>query len=293
MYKIISPATSANMAAGFDSFGVCFNMDNELYFEEFDGAIVINNHADTFRNKENLIVKSFYKASEILGYSPKGIKIDVKSGIPVSRGLGSSAACITSGVTAAYLLSNNKVNRSEIFEISTQIEGHPDNVAPNLFGGASISYTDGGKYKTAKFNISDKFYFITMIPQYKLSTQKARSVLPESYSANDCVFNISHAGIMILALISGNEALLADALQDKLHQPYRAPLIEDYEEILRICKNSGAIGCYLSGAGPTMVAIATNERVLPRIKKEFFDNKISMDVRVNKINPKGLEYFKK
>lgn len=291
MYKIISPATSANMAAGFDSFGVCFNMENELTFEEFDGAIVINNHADTFRNKENLIAKSFYKTSEILGYTPKGVKIDVKSGIPVSRGLGSSASCITAGVTAAYLLSKNKVNKSEIFELSTQIEGHPDNVAPNLFGGASISYTDKGKYKTAKFGISDKFSFITLIPQYKLSTQKARSVLPEEYSAKDCVFNISHASIMVLALISGNESLLRDALSDKLHQPYRAPLIENYDKIVKICKNSGALGCYLSGAGPTMIAVASNDKVLPRIKKELLDNKISLDIRLNKINPKGLEYF--
>lgn len=291
MFKIISPATSANLASGFDSFGICFNIANEILAEEFQDAIIVNNHGDTLRNKENLIVKSFFYGCETLGYKPKGLKLNVRSSIPVARGLGSSASCINAGVTAAYLISGNKVNKSEIFEISTLIEGHPDNIAPNIFGGASISYRNGKEFKAAKFNVADKFSFITIIPEYRLSTSKARSVLPETYSREDCVYNISHASILTLALISGNESLLRDALHDKLHQPYRSVLIENYEKIIKICMEHGALGCYLSGAGPTMVAVSTDTKTVGKLRKAFSDERIQVNVFVNKINRKGLEYF--
>lgn len=292
MFKIISPATSANLAAGFDSFGICFNIANEIYAEEFQDAIIVNNHADTIRNKENLIVKSFFYGCETLGYKPKGLKLNIRSSIPVARGLGSSASCINAGVTAAYLISGNRVNKSEIFEISTIIEGHPDNIAPNIFGGASISYKSGNEYKAAKFNVADKFSFVTIIPEYRLSTSKARSVLPQTYSSEDCVFNISHASILALALVSGNESLLKDALFDKLHQPYRSALIENYEKIIEICMAHGALGCYLSGAGPTMIAVTTDTKSIGKLRKAFSDERIQVNVFVNKINKKGLEYYK-
>ena len=204
-HKIISYATSANVGPGFDCIGLCLSVFNTFIFSEFDDAVIINNNADTIKNKENLIVKSFYAAAEILGKKFKGLKINVKSNIPLSRGLGSSAACITAGVAAAYLLSGQTPVKSDLYEISAKIEGHPDNVAPNIFGAGTVSYISEGKYKCMGFKVSDKYKFLALIPDFKLSTQKAREILPDMINREDVVYNLSRVNLLISALQYGND----------------------------------------------------------------------------------------
>jgi homoserine kinase len=223
MYKIISPASSANIGPGFDCLGVCLSMANSMVFSEFEDAVVINNHADTIRNKENLIIKSLFAGCEILGIRLKGVKLDVKTEIPLSRGLGSSASCICAGVAAAFLFAGMPLKKNEIFEIAAHLEGHADNVAPNLYGGLTLSYNVDGKYRCERYQMDEKYQFLACIPDFKLSTRKAREVLPEQYPREDIVFNMTRVGILLGALQTGNQREIAVGLQDKLHQPYRLP----------------------------------------------------------------------
>lgn len=292
MYKIISPATSANMGAGFDCLGVCLSLANNMIFSEYDDAVIINNHADTIRNKSNLIIKSLYDTCEIIGTSIKGVKLDIKTAIPLSRGLGSSASCISAGIAAAYMFAGITPNKSEIFELAAKMEGHADNVAPNIFGGGTLSYKKDGLFNCMNMNINPQYQFVAMIPDFKLSTKKAREVLPAAYSREDVVFNLSRVGMMINALQSGNNSLLSDALDDRIHQPYRIALIRGYDEVVKIAKKCGAIGTYLSGAGPSIMAITDQEDTAKKIIQAFREKDLNWQVEDLHINTEGLECYK-
>ncbi len=294
MIKIISKATSANLGPGFDCMGICLDLANTLTFEEYDDAIIVNNYADTMKNRQNLIVNSFLRASDIIGYSPKGLKLNVKTSVPLSRGLGSSATCITAGVLGAYLLSGEKVNMQEIFGISATIEGHPDNVSPNIYGGMTLSYTkDDGSFSYIKFNVDKKYRFVAMIPDFKLSTEKSRQVLPESYTRQDAVFNVSRNSMLIHALQAGDNEVLRDALHDRIHQPYRKSLIKNYDEITSLLLESGAIGTYLSGAGPTIMGIIDSESTFNNISSALRNSNYAMgwNCEMLTIDNDGIEWY--
>ena len=292
MYKIISNATSANIGPGFDCLGICFNVGNTIRVEEYDDCVIINHHADTVRNKNNLIVKSMYQAADIIGYNLKGVNLEVKTNIPLSRGLGSSASCIAAGVAATFLLSGNVPVKSDIFEIATNIEGHPDNVAANIFGGLNLAYQQGDKHRCIQYQIDKKFRFIAIVPNFSLSTVKAREVLPDKYGREDVVYNIAKVSTLITALQLGNSKLLADSLDDKLHQPYRKELISDYDQIVEIAKSCGAVGTYISGAGPTIMAIADSSDVLGKIQAKIDAEQPNWSATDMSVSYEGIECFK-
>ena len=293
MFKIVSRATSANLGAGFDCLGVCLSIENTFVFSEYEDAIIVNNHADTLRNKNNLVIRSYFKACDILGIKPcSGLKLDVKTVVPLSRGLGSSATCITAGVTAAFLFGGLELDKSEIFEISARIEGHPDNVAPNIFGNATLAYTYKDKFKCLPFKVDPKYYFIAMIPDFKLSTQRARDVLPASYSREDAVFNMTRTAMTMHALQNGANDLLKEALDDRMHQKYRAPLIRSYKNAVRTARAAGAIGTFISGAGPTLMAISDDKEVFKKLQNSFNQSKLNWQVELLSVNSDGLECFR-
>ncbi len=291
MFKIISYATSANVGPGFDCLGICLSAANILHFSEFEDAVVINNHADTLKNRENLIAKSFFKTADILGKKFSGVKIDIKAGIPLSRGLGSSASCITAGAAAACLLSGITPVKSDLFEMAAEMEGHPDNVAPNIFGGGILSYASGGKYKCLGFKIDEKYRFLALIPNFRLSTQKARAILPETYPREDAVFNVSRVAMLLTAFQFGNDGLLNEALDDRLHQPYRKALIKDYDAVVNICRDCGAVGTYLSGAGPTIMSVVTSDAVPQKIARKLSESGLNWQPQLRRINNDGIECF--
>lgn len=292
-YQIISKATSANIGPGFDCLGVCLSMSNIMHFEEYDGAIVLNNHADTFRNKNNLVVQSFLRASERIGYEPKGLRLSIKTVVPLSRGLGSSATCITAGVLAAFLLSDSGFSRSDIFDISAEIEGHADNVAPNIFGGATMAYkVDEYRHRALGFTVDAKFRFVALVPEFKLSTQKAREVLPLAYPLEDVVFNMNRMMLVKEGLEHGDSELLRLGLHDRLHQDYRKPLIKNFDDVTSLCADCGAVGTYLSGAGPTIMAIIDDEAVFKDICSALRESPFSATwtPELLEVDYRGLEW---
>lgn len=252
--KISVPATSANIGPGFDALGFALSLFNTCEFK-------VTNEKEEFQQNlaDNLIYKSYQKAFDCYGKQAIPVKFDTTTNIPISRGLGSSAACIVMGIMAAFSVMGKNFDKKEILKIATQIEGHPDNVAPAIFSCAVASILKGEEVFVEKFEISDKFKFLAIIPDFELSTKKARQALPENYTKEDAVHNISRVSMLILSLISGNEDNLKVALEDKIHEPYRLKLIPEIDKIEEIITNSSAIGHYLSGAGSTIMVILKSD----------------------------------
>lgn len=248
-------ATSANLGPGFDSFGICFNLYNEYSFEvsnEYEIFEFTEKYSNPFNN---LIIKSYEEVFNYLNKEIIPIKLkQLVQNIPSSRGLGSSASCIVSGVMIANDILGNVLSTDEVFQIASKIEGHPDNVAPLIYGGLTCSFKND-KYYTVKCNISECFKFTVCIPSFELKTSVARSVLPKSISMSDAVSNISHSVALIKALEYGDMELLKAANVDKLHQDYRFPLINGSDYFIKFAKQSNAT-CMISGAGPTILLIS-------------------------------------
>ncbi|AVP53876.1 homoserine kinase [Clostridium tetani] len=271
MLEIKVPGTSANFGPGFDSLGVALSIYNKFYVEEIESGIYIEGCEEKYRNDKNLFYVSMKKVFDKFGYKLKGLRIKIEGDIPESRGLGSSASCIVGGVMAANDFIGNKLSKEEMLEISTEIEGHPDNVAPAIFGGMTAVVKDKDRIYHDKIDIDKNINFHALIPNFILSTKKSREVLPKTVDYKDAVFNVGRVALMISSLISGKYENLEVAFEDKLHQPYRKELIENYDDVIVKCKKNGALGVFLSGAGPTIMAITdkNNEDFLKNMNEEL------------------------
>jgi homoserine kinase len=255
MVCIKVPATSANMGPGFDCLGVALDLYNYFEIEETASGLEIIGCDALYSNETNLIYTSMQKCFEVLNYQPKCLKININSNIPISRGLGSSAACIVGGVAAANELAGGKLAKAQLLEIANRLEGHPDNVAAALMGGLTIAVQDKGKVYYESVKIADSLRFCAIIPDFTLSTSEARAALPNNLTYGDAIFNISRAALLVTALSNGSYDLIKYACEDALHQPYRSKLIPGYDEIVQRSKDLDCLGVFLSGAGPTIMAI--------------------------------------
>ena len=256
--KVKVPATSANIGAGFDCLGMAVSIYNEYTFEKASDFF-ITGCPDEYANKNNLVYTSFKKAFEVCGKESPMVHIHINADIPVSRGLGSSAACIVGGVLAANSFMGNCMSEDEVFKLCTELEGHPDNVAPAIFGGLQACFVEEDAVYHNEFSIHDSYYFTALIPPFPLSTAESRSVLPKAIERKDAVYNMSHAVATLRYLENGNYDLLTVALRDCLHQPYRFPLIKDANKVVEICEKYGGKIVYLSGAGPTLMCVSKED----------------------------------
>lgn len=248
-------ATSANIGPGFDCLGICFDIYNEYAFEKSSKYELVGFHKNYSKPKYNLIISAYEKVFDIKNKKLEYIKlIEVVKNIPNSRGLGSSASCIVAGILIANEILGNILDKDEIFQIASSIEGHPDNVAPLIFGGFTCSFMDE-KYYTVKLNVSGNLKFKVLIPPFELKTSLARSVLPTNIQIKDAVFNISHAIGMIKGIEDGNMELIKISKKDVLHEPYRYQLIKGSNEVITLAEQNNAV-CMISGAGSTLLMIS-------------------------------------
>ena len=191
--------------------------------------------------------------------------------IPLSRGLGSSAAAIVAGLKAANALLGNRFSRRELLQMATNIEGHPDNVAPAIFGGFTISVVTRGRVECFSLMPRMPLKLVVAVPEFPLSTRLARSVLPEQVKMKDAVFNVSRAALLVAALTKGQPRFLRNAFADALHQPYREKLIPGMKDVFRAACRAGALGASLSGAGPCLIAYTLeNEEAVGQAMVEAF-----------------------
>lgn len=260
MIHIKVPATSANMGPGFDCAGIALQLYNELWVEKIEKGfeILSKNDKQIPTDDKNLIystIKSFYEDEEI---EMPGIRLIQKDEIPMTRGLGSSAACIVSGLLAANCLSGKNYSIDTIAQKAARLEGHPDNSNPALMGNMIISAMYDKGMKCVKLDVPRNLIFAVMIPDFALSTSESRSVLPDKYTRSQAVFNSSRTGLLVASMMTGNLDNLRVAMDDAIHQPYRKKLIRGYEEIFNAARENGSKAEYLSGAGPTLMAVVTD-----------------------------------
>ncbi len=248
------PATTANLGPGFDAFGCALQLYTDVTFEETDSGLEITGCDEAFTGPDNLAYVSYCAVLASMSEDVRGIKIHIESNIPVCRGLGSSAALLVAGAIGANVLRGNRLSTQGLLNITNAMEGHPDNLAPAFYGGLTASMVDNGLPVTVNFPLHPDWDIIALIPEFDLPTHKARGVLPTEVPRADAIYNISHGAMVLKALELGDEKLLRNAMQDRLHQPYRKKMITDYEKIEALVRTTGAAFC-LSGAGPTLLCI--------------------------------------
>lgn len=250
------PATTANIGPGFDSMGCALALYNYITCEVLPaGKLVITGCPEPYQNEENLAVQGYRAVLSRLGLPNEGLSLNIRAEIPVCRGLGSSAALIAGGAAAANLLHGSPLPPAELLEVTNEIEGHPDNLAPAIYGGLTASLVEDGKPRTVKLPLSPTLRWVAAIPDFELSTHLARAVLPKEVAFVDAVYNASHVAVLVGALGRGDRELIAMALRNRLHQPYREKLIPEYNKVKTVAEQCGAIAFCISGAGPTLLAL--------------------------------------
>jgi homoserine kinase len=255
--KVSVPATSANVGSGFDALGLAVTLYNTATFEESD--VLDISAADGTRiprGETNLIYRSAKMLFDRVGKKMPPLKIVQTNPIPMARGLGSSSACIIAGLLGANRMLGDVLNKQELLTLATAIEGHPDNVAPALLGGLTSSVFEEGQVYSVKRDVDRSLCFAAFVPDYKLLTEAARAALPKEVPHKDAVYNLSRAALVPAAFCEGRHDLLGIATEDRLHQPYRLPLMPGAKEVFAIAKEHGAKAVYVSGAGSTVMAVA-------------------------------------
>jgi len=254
------PATSANLGPGFDCIGMALDLYNYIDFEigEKDGYLSLDVSGEgkesLAKDKSNLVYQAFSRVFIKRKEAIPGIKLKLINNIPLARGLGSSSAAIIGGLMIANHFLSEKLSPQELLDLALEFEGHPDNIAPALLGGIVLCTINGeNRVHYHKLNPPEGLSCTVLIPQYELSTKKAREILPETVPLKDAIFNVGKMGLFISAINTGNLELLKQAIEDKLHQPYRSILIPGLSEILAETAQSKALGVAISGAGPSII----------------------------------------
>ncbi|MBR3311898.1 MAG: homoserine kinase [Solobacterium sp.] len=281
MPVIKSPASSANIGPGFDCLGIAFNLYNSFEVSTAKETKLFNVE-ERYDNADNLFLQAYRTGCAALGVQDD-IHVRFDCDIPTSRGLGSSSALICAGITAASVLHDNRLSREQVFQLASEMEGHPDNVAPCLFGGLTASSKNtAGRFFTAQLPLHPDWKFTVMIPDFEVDTKEARRVLPVSYPRETAVYNISHAVLLIDALRTGNLDQLLENASDQIHEPFRRKLIPDFDLIKKVMdENRSAF--LISGSGSTCLAIhqiAFPEEIMHGILKNTQADWLIKDVSV-------------
>lgn len=302
------PASSANIGPGFDCLGLALPIYNTITVEEtvIPGTGIEINMLPEDSNFDEIAFENIpkdenniaYKAIELLynsiGQEPSELKINISSQIPIARGLGSSSSVIVGGLIAANKLLGNPADEAALLALATEIEGHPDNVAPAILGGFILSnQEEDGTISYCKLHWPEEWDLTVCVPDFELSTNIARSVLPKEVPMADAVFNAKHLAMLIEAIHTKDDKLMKNALQDRLHQQYREKLIPGMKEIVEALKpEDGVLGCVLSGAGPTLLVISHKydiDKIKTTVKDIWNLQNIKADIRTLKVEENGAQ----
>ena len=295
MNKIIIkvPATSANLGPGFDALGLALNIWNVTEIAEagsFSLQIEGEGSKRLAHNNKNLIYRSVEKVYETVNREIPALYIRCVNQIPLASGLGSSAAAILTGILGANALLGSVLTKEEILSLATEIEGHPDNIAPALCGGLVVSTMEDGKVIARQLPIMP-IHITVVLPEFNFTTKQARAVLPKQVLLKDAIHNISRAVLVTEAFRTGDLVLLGQAMSDTLHQPYRLPLIPGALAAMKAGKEAGASAVALSGAGPSLIAFSAEHdaRIGLAIKQGFESAGLSAQVFELGVSQEGAQ----
>lgn len=262
-FEVVAPATTANLGPGFDCLGMALDLWNRLEVvpvpagsPELSSVEIVGEGEDELASDaSNLTIRALRFLFDEAGLEMPGLRLRCQNVIPLSRGMGSSAAAIAGGLVAANHLCGHQYSRNELLEMAATIEGHPDNVAAAVLGGLQLVVSDGPQLYTAPIPVPEEIQAVLFIPEARIATSDARAVLPGQVSVADAVFNMGRVALLVAGMSLDRPEYLDVATQDRLHQPYRQPLFPAIKLIFAAARDAGALGVFLSGSGSTVLAL--------------------------------------
>lgn len=290
------PATTANLGPGFDVFGLALKLYLTVIVKESPGAPQLTyrgrDAARIATDETNLLWRALQHVAERACVRLPELTLDVHNDIPIGRGLGSSGAAVVAGVLIANTVGQLGLSRQQLLDYALEIEPHPDNITAAMFGGlVACCVTEEGQALHTKVPIAPEIKAVIVVPDFQLATTTARSVLPPQYSRADVVFNLQRVALLAATLIRAEPTLMAEAMRDRLHQPYRQALIPGLQESLQLRDIAGLLGVSLSGAGPSVLALAhDNFAVIGEcIQNNFRRHGIESEVLILDIEDRGAQ----
>ncbi|MCO5188799.1 MAG: homoserine kinase [Anaerolineae bacterium] len=257
--KIIVPATTANLGPGFDSIGMALALYNEITFTPLASGLEIDicgeGASQLPRDASNLVYEAAQVVFNRLGNAPTGLCIQANNAIPVGSGLGSSSAAIIGGMAGANALLGSPLDKLQLLELAAEIEGHTDNIAPALFGRLTMGLITDGQVFFERLDVPP-LTVVVVLPDFHILTSEARAALPDVIPYGDAVYNIGRIPFVLRALQNADYNMMSYAMRDRLHEPYRFPLIPGMDAATAAARNAGAAAVVLSGAGPSLIAFA-------------------------------------
>ena len=261
------PSTTANLGPGFDCLGAALDLYNEFIFTRIEGGgdrfdlIMESTDGNHLRGgPENLVFRAAQKVWSSANISPFALEARVKLAVPPARGLGSSATAIVAGLIGANAIMDSPLSKEKLLELAIDIEGHPDNVVPSLLGGLCLTARSAShRWRIVRCDWHNSIKVVVAIPAIRLSTSEARRVMPKNIPIADAVTNMGALTLLLNGLKTGNEELIKEGMFDKLHEPYRWKLIKGGLDVKQAALEAGALGCAISGAGPSILALCKNE----------------------------------
>jgi homoserine kinase len=266
--RVRVPATSANLGPGFDALGLALTLYNDVVAEEADRTSVHIEGEGAGRlatNDKNVVARGVRMAYEAAGHAFRGVALTCVNRIPSARGLGSSAAAWVGGLVAGNALIGTPLAREALLDLAVRAEGHPDNVAAALLGGLTVSCATSEGVRAVALPVPSTLRWVVLVTEITSATAGARAVLPASVPRGDAVFNVQRVALLLAALQAGRTDVLGDALDDRLHQPYRRRLFPWMPDVVTAARRAGALGCVLSGAGPSLLAAVADEGAVPKV----------------------------
>jgi homoserine kinase len=259
------PATTANIGPGFDCLGAALDLGNRFELRVIEGGgerfdlILQGSEGSHLRGgPDNLVYRSAQRVWREAGEEPVALEARVQLAVPPARGLGSSATAIVAGLIGANALVGEPLSREKLLELAIDIEGHPDNVVPSLIGGLCMTArAASNRWRVVRCEWDPSVQVVVAIPAIRLSTSEARRAMPRSIPIPDAVLNLGALTLLLQGLRTGNGDLIADGLHDRIHEPYRWGLIQGGRAVREAALEAGAWGCVISGAGPTLLALAS------------------------------------
>ena len=274
VWKVRVPASSANLGPGFDTLGLALGIYLECRFQESSRLVIRAGGRDAgliSLGEDNLIWQTALAVAKDTRSTLPPIDMEIQNDIPIGKGLGSSAAALTAGVVIADKLLGLGWKPLRILDEAARIEGHPDNVAACVLGSIVASAIDsGGVARAVRLELPANFGIAVVVPDFVLSTEKARLALPDCYSRTETIYNVQRAALLVAALATGTISAFPTALEDSIHQPYRTPLVPGLDDILKL-RAPGLLGCALSGAGPSILVFYErgSEQVCDLVRQIF------------------------
>ena len=256
-----APATSANMGPGFDCLGIALDIWNTVSVETGGSGFEITGQGEDElpRDESNLVFRSIARVFEEYDRALPPLSVRCHNDIPTTRGLGSSSAALVAGLTIGNELCGGQLDQDDLLQIAAPIEGHPDNVAPAIYGGMQVAVCHDDKIVSASVPVPETLSAVLYIPNVPMPTEEARGLLSSDVSRSDAVFNIGRAALIVRAMATGDLEGLDIATDDRLHQPARQTIFFPMNNIIRAAMGAGALGAFLSGAGSTVLAFATEK----------------------------------